>query len=81
MRKVGPVLAEPQEAQFVPLEGAETEAQGMQRAGEAPDAEDEVELAGESFDDSALIEESEQEDDDVTEIIGGDIDTEIEKGT
>jgi hypothetical protein len=43
------------------------------------EAEDEVELADESVDDEALIEESEQEDADVTAILGDDIEIEDKK--
>jgi hypothetical protein len=43
-----------------------------------PEAEDEVEPDDESLDDAAFIEESEEEDTDVTEIIGGDIENEEE---
>jgi uncharacterized protein (TIGR02300 family) len=77
VRQVEPVAAETQEAEFVSLEDANAE--GKQKPGNAPEAEDEVELDDESLDDAVLIEESEQEDSDVTEIIGDDI--EIEKGT
>jgi uncharacterized protein (TIGR02300 family) len=79
VRQVEPVVAETQEAEFVSLEDADAEAQGQQKLDEAPEAEDEVELDDESLDDAAFIQESEEEDADVTEIIGGDI--EIEKGT
>jgi hypothetical protein len=44
-----------------------------------PKAEDEVELAAEGVDDESLIEESEQEDTDVTAILGDDIEIEDEK--
>jgi hypothetical protein len=79
VREVEPVVAETQEAQFVSLEDADTEAQGKQRRSEAPETEDEVDLDDESLDDGGLIAETEEEDTDVTEIIGDDID--IEKGT
>jgi hypothetical protein len=61
------------------LEDADAEAQGKKKPGEAPEAEDEVELDDESLDDAAFIQESEEGDADVTEIIGGDID--IDEGT
>jgi hypothetical protein len=44
-----------------------------------PEAEDEVEPDDESLDDTALIEESEQEDTDVTAILGDDIEIEDKK--
>jgi len=65
---------EPQEAEFVSLEEADAEAQGAK----APvgtteaDIEEEVEM-DESLDDAAFIEEQEEEDADVTDIIGGDV--------
>jgi uncharacterized protein (TIGR02300 family) len=65
---------EPQEAEFVSLEEADAEAQGAKKPGEAaePELEEEVEI-GESLDDAPFIEEQEEEDADVTDIIGGDI--------
>jgi uncharacterized protein (TIGR02300 family) len=78
VREVEPVVAETQEDQFVPLEDADAEAQG-EKPGGAPEAEDEVEPDDESLDDAAFIDETEEEDTDMTEIIGDDID--IEKGT
>ena len=70
---------EPQEAEFVSLEEADAEAQGAKAAVETtePDVEEEVEL-DETLDDAAFIEEQEEEDADVTDIIGGDIETEEE---
>ena len=70
---------EPQEAEFVSLEEAEAEAQGSKTAVETaePDIEEEVEM-DESLDDAAFIEEQEEEDADVTDIIGGDIENEEE---
>jgi hypothetical protein len=78
VREVEPVAPETQEAEFVSLEDADAEAQGKKKQGEAAEAEDEVELDDESLDDAAFIEESEEEDTDVTEIIGGDIENEEE---
>jgi uncharacterized protein (TIGR02300 family) len=78
VREVEPVVAETQENQFVPLEDADAEAQGEKKPSGAPEAEDEVEPDDESLDDAAFI-ESEEEDTDVTEIIGRDI--ENEEGT
>jgi uncharacterized protein (TIGR02300 family) len=74
VREVEPVVAEIQEDQFVSLEDADEEAQGKKTPGGEPEPEDEVELDDESLDDAAFIEESEEEDTDVTEIIGDDID-------
>jgi uncharacterized protein (TIGR02300 family) len=70
---------EPQEAEFVSLEDAEAEAQGSKAPVETtePDIEEEVEL-DETLDDAAFIEEQEEEDADVTDIIGGDIENEEE---
>jgi uncharacterized protein (TIGR02300 family) len=70
---------EPQEAEFVSLEDAEAESQGAKGAVETtePDIEEDVEM-DESLDDAAFIEEQEEEDADVTDIIGGDIEDEEE---
>jgi uncharacterized protein (TIGR02300 family) len=73
VRGVEPVVPETQETEFVSLEDADAEAQGKEKPGEAAEADDEVELDDESLDDAPFI-ESEEEDTDVTEIIGGDID-------
>jgi uncharacterized protein (TIGR02300 family) len=78
VREVEPVVPETQEAEFVSLEDADAEAQGKKKPGEAVEGEDEVELEDEGLDDAAFIEESEEEDTDVTEIIGGDIENEEE---
>jgi uncharacterized protein (TIGR02300 family) len=79
-REVEPVVAETPEAEFVSLEEADAEAQGKKKAGgEAAEGEEDVELDDdEGLDDAAFIEESEEEDTDVTEIIGGDIENEEE---
>ena len=71
---------EPQEAEFVSLEEADAEAQGAKGpVGTAePDLEEEVEM-DEALDDSTFIEEQEEEDADVTDIIGGDIENEEER--
>jgi uncharacterized protein (TIGR02300 family) len=74
VREAGPVAAETLEAQFVSPDDADTEAEGKEKPGDAPEAEDEVEPDDESLEDAAFIEESEEEDTDVTEIIGDDID-------
>ena len=68
---------EPQEAEFVSLEDADAEAQGAKGAVETPDIEEDVEM-DESLDDAAFIEEQEEEDANVTDIIGGDIEDEEE---
>ena len=78
VREVEPVVAETQEPQFVSLEDDDTEAQGEKKPSGEPEAEDEVEPDDESLDDAAFIAETEEEDTDVTEIIGGDIDIEKE---
>jgi uncharacterized protein (TIGR02300 family) len=79
-REVEAEAPEPQEAEFVSLEEADAEAQGGAKKpaaeGETPEVE-EVEM-DESLDDAAFIEETEEEDADVTEIIGGDIEDEEE---
>ena len=73
------VTPEPQEAEFVSLEEADAEAQGAKAPVETtgPDVEEEVEI-DESLDDAAFIEEQEEEDADVTDIIGSDIENEEE---
>ncbi len=71
-------VPEPPEAEFVSLEEADAEAQGAKKpAGTEPDVEEEVEI-DETLDDAAFIEEQEEEDADVTDIIGGDIEDEEE---
>jgi uncharacterized protein (TIGR02300 family) len=71
---------EPQEAEFVSLEEADAEAQGSKKPGEAggPAIEEEEVEIDETLDDAAFIEEQEEEDADVTDIIGGDIENEEE---
>ncbi len=66
VREVEPVVPETPEAEVVSLEDADAEAQGKKKPGEAAEAEEEVELDDESLDDAAFIEESEEEDTDVT---------------
>jgi len=79
VREVEAVVPETQEAEFVSLEDADAEAQGKKKAGGEPaEGEEDVELDDESLDDAAFIEETEEEDTDVTEIIGGDIENEEE---
>jgi uncharacterized protein (TIGR02300 family) len=72
-------VPEPQEAGTVSLEEAEAETQGAKGPVETsePDIEEEVEM-DETLDDAAFIEEQEEEDADVTDIIGGDIEDEEE---
>jgi uncharacterized protein (TIGR02300 family) len=78
-REVEPVVAETPDAEFVSLEEADAEAQGKKKPGEAVEGEEDVEIDDdETLDDAAFIEESEEEDTDVTEIIGGDIENEEE---
>jgi uncharacterized protein (TIGR02300 family) len=71
--------AEPQGAEFISLEEADAEAQGKKKTvgEEIPDVEDEVEM-DENLDDAAFIEETEEEDADVSDILGGDIEDEEE---
>lgn len=72
-------VPEEKDAEFVSLEEADAEAQGAKKPAEAAEAEieEEVEM-DESLDDAAFIEEQEEEDADVTDIIGGDIENEEE---
>lgn len=75
------VPPEPQEVETVSLEEADAEAQGTKKpavAGEPEAAEEEVEIDG-PLDDAAFIEEQEEEDADVTDIIGSDIEDEEER--
>jgi uncharacterized protein (TIGR02300 family) len=74
-----PVVTEAPEAEFISLEDADAEAGDGQRSGAVPEADDEVEPDDESLDDTALIEESEQEDTDVTAILGDDIEIQDKK--
>jgi uncharacterized protein (TIGR02300 family) len=74
------VAAEPQEVETVSLEEADAEAQGAKKPavpGEPEAEEEEVEI-GEAGEDDTFIEEQDEEDADVTDIIGGDIETEEE---
>jgi uncharacterized protein (TIGR02300 family) len=70
------VLPETQEAEFVSLEDADAESQGKKTDAEATEGED-IELEDEPMDDATFIEETEEGDDDVTDIIG-DVDDEEE---
>ncbi len=79
VREAEPEPVESSEAEFVSLEEADAEAQGAKKppADDAAEVEEDVEM-DESLDDAAFIEETEDEDTDVTEIIGGDIEDEEE---
>jgi len=70
---------EPQEIETVSLEEADAEAQGAKKPA-TPDVgiEDEDVEIDETLDDDTFIEEQEEEDADVTDIIGGDIENEEE---
>jgi uncharacterized protein (TIGR02300 family) len=58
------------DAEFVSLEEADAEAQGAKgKAGEDIEADEDIEM-DESLDDAAFIEETEEGEDDVTDIIG-----------
>jgi uncharacterized protein (TIGR02300 family) len=72
-------VPEEKDAEFVSLEEADAEAQGAKKPAESAEAEieEEVEM-DETLDDAAFIEEQEEEDADVTDIIGGDIENEEE---
>ena len=75
-RAVAPVeevaAPEPAEAEFVSLEEADAEASGgtAKKPAEAEIEEEEVEMDDEGMDDATFIEEQEEEDTDVTDIIG-----------
>ena len=73
------VVPEPQEVETVSLEEADAEAQGDKKpATTEPEIEEEEVEIGETIDDDTFIEEQEEEDADVTDIIGGDIEDEEE---
>jgi uncharacterized protein (TIGR02300 family) len=83
VREVQPLVPETHEAEFVSLEDADAEAQGKKKPGEDIEAGDEVEVDDESLEDEtveegAFTEDSEEEDTDVIEILGGDIEKEEE---
>ena len=71
-------VPEAAEAEFVSLEEADAEAQGGGAKVPAGEADEEVEVDDESLDDAAFIVPEEEEDEDVTDIIGGDIEDEEE---
>jgi uncharacterized protein (TIGR02300 family) len=66
------------EAEFVSLEEADAEAQGGGAKVPAAETDEEVEVDDESLDDAAFIVPEEEEDEDVADIIGGDIEDEEE---
>jgi uncharacterized protein (TIGR02300 family) len=71
-------VPETPEAEFVSLEEADAETEGKKVEGEVIEGvEEEVELEDEGLDDAPFIEEQEEEDEDVTDIIG-DVDDEEE---
>jgi len=72
-------VPEPQEVETVSLEEADAEAQGAKKPAttEAEIEDEDVEI-DESLDDDTFIEEQEEEDADVTDIIGGDRENEEE---
>jgi uncharacterized protein (TIGR02300 family) len=64
-------VPETQDAEFVSLEEADAEAEGKKTGDEAIAGDDDIDIDDdESMDDAALIEETEESDDDVTDIIG-----------
>ena len=71
---------EPQEAELISLEDADAEVEGKKVAAtDDVDAIEDVEVEADDGDeDETFIEETEEEDTDVTEIIGGDIEKEEE---
>jgi uncharacterized protein (TIGR02300 family) len=79
VREVEAVVPETREAEFVSLEDADAEAQGKKKPGATGEGDDDVAIEDDAIDDdSTFIEETEEEDADVTEIIGGDIENEEE---
>jgi uncharacterized protein (TIGR02300 family) len=73
------VTPEPAEVETVSLEEADAEAQGAKKTTTAePGAEEEEVEMDETLDEDTFIEEQEEEDADVTDIIGGDIENEEE---
>jgi len=78
-REVEAAVPESRNAEFVSLEEADAEVQGKKKpAGAAAEGDEDVEIEDESIDDDAFIEEPEEEDTDVAEIIGNDIENEEE---
>jgi uncharacterized protein (TIGR02300 family) len=80
-REVEAAVPESQDAEFVSLEEADAEVQGggkKKQAAVTAEGDEDVEIDDEGMDDDAFIEEPEDEDTDVTEIIGNDIENEEE---
>lgn len=76
------LVPETQDAEFVSLEDAEAEQQGKKKKpGTAGDAseDDEIEGDDDNLDDAAFIEEQEEDNPDVTDIIGDGIEKEEEQ--
>jgi uncharacterized protein (TIGR02300 family) len=73
-------VPENRDAEFVSLEEADAEVHGSKKksAGTPAETDEDVEIDDEGMDDDAFIEEPEEEDTDVTEIIGNDIENEEE---
>lgn len=73
-------VAEPAEVETISLEEADAETQGKKVPVVDPDVGDDVDTGEdlEDAEDEAFIEETEEEDTDVSEIIGGDIEDEEE---
>jgi uncharacterized protein (TIGR02300 family) len=71
--EVEPVMADVPEGQFVSLEEADAEAQREHGESEAPERESVVEPDDQILDDTALIEQSEEEDGALDEITGDDV--------
>ena len=74
-------MPEPAEVETVSLEEADAEAQGAQEAGRnqrRPTWKRKMSRSTRRLDDDTFIEEQEEEDADVTDIIGGDIEPEEE---
>jgi uncharacterized protein (TIGR02300 family) len=68
------------DAEFVSLEEADAESSGGKVPVASEESEDEdVDIAGDTEDDSTFLEEEEDADEDVSDIIGGDIEDEEEE--
>jgi len=65
------------DAELVPLEEADAEAEGAKKV-PVVEGDEDVEVADETPDDTTFLEPDEDEGDDVTDIIGGDIENEEE---
>jgi uncharacterized protein (TIGR02300 family) len=71
-------LPEVADAELVSLEEADAETEGAKKVPAAEGEEEDVEVADEAADDSTFLEPDEDEGDDVTDIIGGDLENEEE---